>query len=232
MTTPTQAVKKPVVSGGIEPRWTKPRVTRWLEIGAVPAILGLWWPDWLGSYAGVPAVPASLPAFPPVLSYVGAVILLIACYQGVKDMGVHFRGVVVAGGIALGAAAASIVAVLFGWNAVSLFTVGVAGLSSAGFFWFTIGKVADITQERRIRATWIAVAALTLLTAIVYLSGLSVFVAQGAAAGLPILRWGVALLTATFLLCRYAVYCYRTQTSIGAVFRRDPEEQFWGAGVR
>lgn len=38
MTQATTPVKKRAVSGSIDPRWPKPKVVRWLEVGAVPAI--------------------------------------------------------------------------------------------------------------------------------------------------------------------------------------------------
>ncbi|MDO9108936.1 MAG: hypothetical protein Q7U89_08135, partial [Coriobacteriia bacterium] len=68
----------------------------------------------------------------------------------------------------------------------------------------------------------------TPLTALVYLAGLYVF-ATGGPAGFAVMRIGVAFLTLTFGFCRYGVYCYKTQTSIGAGFRSDPNEQYWAA---
>jgi hypothetical protein len=156
----------------------------------------------------------------------GAVILLVACYQGIKDMGFHFKGVVYAGALSVSAAAASIVSQLLGLPYVSLLLTGLSAVFAAGFLWFTIGKVADITQESRVRATWWGVLVLTALTAVVYLGGLYLF-AAGEASGFPIMRAAIVLLTATFGLCRYAVYCYRTQTSIGAGFRDSPDAQYW-----
>jgi hypothetical protein len=226
----TRPVKKKAVSGSIDPRWPKPKVVRWLEIGAVPAIAGLWFPDWLGAYAqgAAPFIPPLLPPFPPLLTYVGAVILLVACYQGVKDMGSHFKGVVVSGALSIASAVASVVAQLLGQSILSLLFTGFAAVFAAGFFWFTIGKVADITQESRTRFTWRAVAVLTVATAAVYLTGLYLF-ATGVPAGFTVLRAGVALLTVTFGFCRYGVYCYKTQTSIGAGFNSTPDEQYWAS---
>lgn len=223
-------VKKKAVSGSIEPRWPKARVVRWLEIGAIPAIVGLWWPDWLGAYGQVPghSLPPAVPAFPPLLTYVGAVILLIACYQGVKGMGAHFRGVVISGALSLLAATASVATQLLGLSAVSLLFTGLAAVFATGFLWFTIGKVAEITQESRTWLTWRAVAAMTVITALIYLSGAYLF-AVGSDAALVVLRTGVASLTVTFGLCRYGVHCYKTQTSIGAGFRSDPDHQYWAA---
>lgn len=230
MREPVRPVKKKAVSGSIEPRWPKQRVVRWLEAGAVPAILGLWWPDWLGAYGSGPVahIPPLLPPFPPLITYVGAAVLLVACYQGVKGMGTHFRGVVVSGGLCALAAAASIVLALLSYDALSLMATGFAAVFAAGFFWFTIGKVAEITQETRARVTWHAVALTTAITAAVYLAGVSLY-ASGHPAAFDVLRAGVASLTVTFLLCRYGVHCYKTQTSIGAGFRADPDEQYWAA---
>jgi len=230
MTATQRPVKKKAVSGSIDPRWPKPKVVRWLEFGAIPAIVGLWFPDWLGAYAeGSSAyIPPLLAPFPPLLTYVGAVILLIACYQGIKDMGFHFKGVIVSGALSISAAIASVAAQVFGLSYLSLLFTGLAAVFAAGFFWFTIGKVAEITQERRTWVTWWAVAGFTVVTAGVYLTGLYLF-ATGVDAGFTLLRVGVALLTVTFGLCRYGVHCYKTQTSIGAGFRSDPDEQYWAA---
>lgn len=227
--TPARPIKKKPVAGSIAPRWPKPKVVAWLEIGAIPAIVGLWFPDWIGAYGqgSVPYLPPLLPPFPPVLAYVGAVILLVACYQGIKDMGTHFRGVVVSGGLALASAAGSIIAQLLDASALSLLLTGLAAVASAGFFWFTIGKVAEITQETRTWRTWWAVAVFTVLTAAVYLTGVYFYAFVSVASAMPVLRAGIVLLTVTFGLCRYGVHCYKTQTSIGAGFRSAPGEQYW-----
>lgn len=223
-------VKKKAVSGSIDPRWPKSRVVKWLEVGAVPAIVGLWFPDWLGAYGegSAPYIPPLLAPFPPLVVYIGAVILIIGCYQGVKDMGAAFRGVVVSGVLAVLFAAASAVSELVQQSNLALLLTGLAAVSATGALWFTIGKVAEITQETRTRFTHRAIAALTPLTALVYLVGLYAF-ATGDPAGFAIMRIGVALLTVTFGFCRYGVHCYKTQTSIGAGFRSDPNEQYWAA---
>jgi hypothetical protein len=109
---------------------------------------------------------------------------------------------------------------------LSLLFVGLAAVFATGALWFTIGKVADITQETRTRITWWAIAVSTGVTAVVYLTGLFHF-ANGSPFGFTLLRVGVVLLTVTFGLCRYGVHCYKTQTSIGAGFRSDPDEQYW-----
>ncbi len=70
---------KKSVSGSIKSRWPKPRVVKWLEIGAVPALLGLWLPDWVGGYHDLFNGIGKWYSLPPLLTYIGAVILLVAC---------------------------------------------------------------------------------------------------------------------------------------------------------
>lgn len=221
-------VKKTAVSGSIDPRWPKNRIVRWLESGAALAIVGLWLPDWVGAYAATGSVwlLAALPPFPPLLTYIGAGALFVACYQGVKGMGAHFRGVVMSGAAALLFAAGSIIAQLAGSAVFSLALTGFAAVSATGALWFTIGKVAEITQETRTQRTWMAIPVLTGLTAVVYLGGLG-FVSAGSPGGYVLVRAGIALLTVTFVVCRYGVHCYKTQMTIGAGFVNDPDDQYW-----
>ncbi len=223
-----QGVKKLAIPGSLAPRWTKKRVARWLEVGAVPAIVGLWWPDWVGAYAAGTSwyVPPLLPAFPPIVIYVGAVALLVGCFQGVKGMGSHFRGVVVSGGLGVAAASSSIAAHLAGEPVAALALTGFAAVFVTAALWFTIGKVAEITEETRTRVTWIAIAAATPVAAGVYLAGVAAFAANSSA-GVALMRAGIVVLTGVFALCRYGVHCYKTQTSIGASFGTNPDEQFW-----
>lgn len=60
--------KKKVISGQIDPRWPKPRVVKWLELGAIPAIVGMWIPDWAGQYihkiSGTDYIFPPLPGLP------------------------------------------------------------------------------------------------------------------------------------------------------------------------
>ena len=123
-------------------------------------------------------------------------------------------------------AGASVAAQLAGASALSLLLTGLAAVFATGALWFTIGKVADITQESRTRATWWAIAALTPAAASAYLAGVYLLHA-GRPAAFVLLRTGVVLLTLTFGFARYGVHCYKTQTSIGAGFRSDPDEQYW-----
>jgi uncharacterized membrane protein len=109
---------------------------------------------------------------------------------------------------------------------ISLFLVGSAAFFGAGFFWFTIGKVYEITQEKRTRITWHFVWILSVLALGAYASGWFILL-RGDQQGFVPLRAGVVLITLSFLFCRYGVYCYKTQTSIGARFAVKPDDQFW-----
>lgn len=226
-----RVVKKRAVSGSLEPRWPKPRVVRWMEIGAIPAVVGLWLPDWLGSYGppGARGLSGGLPALPPLLTYVGAVILLVACYQGIKNMGVHFRGVIVSGALSVTFAAASLAFQLLGLEVLSLLCTGLAAFFASGFLWFTIGKVAEISQETRTRVTWWSVAVLAVVSLGIHGFGTYAFATGSQELGLAVLRAGVLMFTLTFIACRYGVHCYKTQTSIGAGFSSAPDDQFWAA---
>jgi len=228
--------RKKVISGNLKPRWPKPRVVRWLEWGAVPAILGLWLPDWSGAYIAEATGEASLLpgfAFPPVLTFVGALILLKACWEGIRDMGAHYRRLRVSGLLALGFAGLSLPAhFLRGgtggdpWFAAEILAIGLAAFFATGFFWFTIAKVAEITVETRTEITKSAVLAFNLFA---LASGGATVVAILADSALwpGLLRSTLVLFTLAFALCRYAVHCYKTQKSIGASFATAPDEQFW-----
>lgn len=231
-----EALIKKVIPGTIKPRWPKPKVVRWLEIGAVPAIVGMWFPDWAGQYihkmSGESYVfPPSL-AFPPVVVYVGAVILLKACLEGIKDMGWHYKGARLSGALAVICAGLSVVSHFFiregSMNAFALtiLFVGLAAFFATGFFWFTIAKVAEISTETRTKVTKYVVLVLNFLALL--LGAITVLAILGNSSKWPmLLRLTVLTFTVAFLFCRYAVYCYKTQKSIGANFVLPPEEQFW-----
>jgi len=226
-----KVVKKRAISGSIEPRWPKPRVVRWMEIGAIPALAGLWFPDWLGSFqaGSFGSLLPGVPALPPLLTYVGAVILLIACYEGIKNMGLHFRGVIVSGALSVASAVASLATALLGFETISLLFTGLAAFFASGFLWFTIGKVAEISQESRTRVTWWLVAVLASVALGVWGGGLYAMSTGAREFGFTLLRAGVLVFTTTFIAARYGVHCYKTQTSIGAGFRSAPDDQYWAS---
>lgn len=231
-----EAYKKKPIPGTIKPRWPKDRVVKWLEIGAIPAIVGMWIPDWAGQYihkmAGESYIfPPSL-AFPPVIVYIGALILWKACLEGVKDMGWHYQGVMIAGSIAVLCAGLSVISHFFiGSGSVIAFAatilfIGLAAFFATGFFWFTIAKVAEISTETRTIVTKYIVLVLDIVAVLIgALTVLSIL--SGSANWAVYLRLTVVVFTAAFFFCRYAVYCYKTQKSIGAKFVMPPEEQFW-----
>lgn len=223
---------KKTVSGSIHSRWPKPRVVRWLEFGALPALAGLWFPDWTGGYSELLNGNPRWDALPPLITYVGAVILLVACAEGVKDMGAHYRGVLISGAFAVAFAGISVAAhFLIPLAPLPLLaaTIGASILAlffGTGFFWFTIEKVAEITTEARTFRTGkiVAVLGVTALLAGILAVGLLL---TGSALWHATLRASVILTTLAFAGCRYGVYCYKTQKSIGATFTVPPAEQFW-----
>jgi hypothetical protein len=228
--------KKKVISGFIQPRWPKPRVVKWLEVGAIPAILGLWLPDWSGAYIAEAGGGASLLpgfAFPPVLVFIGAVILLKACWEGIRDMGWHFTGLRISGILAVILAGLSLPLHFLRsgtggdpYFAAEILSIGFAAFFATGFFWFTIAKVAEITVETRTEVTRIAVLSVNVVALVA--GGLTVVAIVVDSSLWPsLLRGTLALFTVAFLLCRYAVHCYKTQKSIGATFASAPDQQFW-----
>ncbi len=228
--------KKKVISGSINPRWPKPRVVKWLELGAIPAIVGMWIPDWAGQYihkmSGADYIfPPSL-AFPPLVVYIGALILWKACLEGVKNMGWHYNGVKISGTLAVLCAGLSVIAHFFIQPesnvafAITVLCIGLAAFFATGFFWFTIAKVAEISTETRTEVTKYSVLILN-ISALALGAATVLSILAGSSSWPLLLRLTVAVFTAAFLLCRYAVYCYKTQKSIGAAFVKPPEEQFW-----
>jgi len=228
--------KKKVVPGTIKPRWPKAKVVKWLEIGAIPAIVGMWIPDWSGQYIHKMLgqsyfFPPSL-AFPPVITYIGAVILLKACLEGIKNMGWHYKGAKTSGALAIICAALSIVAHFFIGKgsmvafAITILFIGLAAFFATGFFWFTIAKVSEITTETRMEVTKYSVLVLNIV-GIVIGAATVIAILKNSGSWPQLLRLTVVVFTVVFLLCRYAVYCYKTQKFIGADFVAPPEEQFW-----
>ncbi len=228
-------VKKKVVSGFIKPRWAKMKVIRWLEIGAIPAILGLWIPDWAGGYANgflVDGLHRFLEfPFPPVLTYVGAVILIKACLEGIHDMGKHYKAARILGLLAIVFALASIPLHFAAsgpnvWFALEILSIGLAAFLGTGVLWITVVKVAEITMERRTRTTAGIILAFN-ITALIAGAGAVFQILRGAVSWPVFLRTAVALFTAAFAACRYGVHCYKTQKYIGTTFVSVPDEQYW-----
>ncbi len=227
---------KQQITGFIEPRWPKKKVVKWLEWGAVPAILGLWLPDWSGAYikliSNSPDRYFSWLAFPPVITFIGAVILFKGCIEGIKDMGWHYTATFWSSRIAIAFAGLSFIfhfliqhdPVLF--SALTILSIGLAAFFATGVLWVTIIKVAEISAETRTAITG----------KMILVAGVAALVSGAASViliylQLPLfaffLRLTIVLFTIAFVFCRYGVYCYKTQKSIGAGFTTPPDEQFW-----
>lgn len=228
----TAIARKRVVAGSVGSRWPKARIVRWLELGAIPALVGLWLPDWSGALVarvegGEPAL-----ALPPLVTFAGALVLLKACAEGVKGMGWHYRGVRASGAAAIALAVASLgagLALPLAPRPLAAVLVGAATLgllAGTAVLWFTIAKVAEITTERRTLLAQHGVAALALSAATAGLTA-TAGVLSASPSWPAWLRASLVLSTGAFLLCRYGVHCYRTQRSIGAAFAVSPAEQFW-----
>lgn len=224
------------ITGSIEPRWTKKKVVSWLEWGAIPAILGLWLPDWSGGYISLLSNTAdgqhSWLAFPPVLTFIGALILFKGCTEGIKDMGWHYKAARWSSLIAIVFAGLSLIShFLIGLNtsffgALTILSIGLAAFFATGVLWLTIIKVAEISSETRT----------TITGNIILVTGIAALISGATSViliylQLPLfaffLRITIILFTLAFAFCRYGVYCYKTQKSIGAGFTTPPDEQFW-----
>lgn len=233
-----EAYKKTPISGNVKPRWKKTKVVKWLEVGAIPAIVGMWFPDWAGAYiktiygSGYVFLEPFAFAFPPVVVYAGALILWKGCLEGAKNMGSHYRGIQISGTLAVICAGLSVIPHFFiqpGSDiafAITILFTGLAAFFATGFFWFTIAKVAEISTETRTEVTKHIVLILNIVS--ILTGAVTVLSILGGSDYWPVLlRLTVLLFTMAFLFCRYAVYCYKTQKSIGANFVMPPEEQFW-----
>lgn len=227
---------KQQITGSIEPRWPKKKVVKWLEWGAVPAILGLWIPDWSGAYIQLLSSPSgsyfSWSAFPPVITFIGAVILFKGCTEGIKDMGWHYKAALWSSHIAIvfattGFASHLLISqdtALFG--ALTILSIGLAAFFATGVLWLTIIKVAEISAETRTKIAGYIIL-VTGITALLSGAISVVLILLQQTLFAYFLRLTIVLFTVAFAFCRYGVYCYKTQKSIGAGFTIPPDEQFW-----
>jgi hypothetical protein len=228
-------IKQQIV-GSINPRWSKKKIVRWLEWGAVPAILGLWIPDWSGGYiqllSTTPGIKSQWGTFPPMLTYIGALILFKACIEGVKNMGYHYRGVLWCGWTAVTFAGLSCIwhfLIEFNssfYGALTLLFIWLAAFFSVGFFWFTIAKVAEISAETRTLWTQKIVIFLG-VTALLTGAVTVILIYYQHPWFVYLLRSTLLLFTLTFGFCRYGIYCYKSQRSIGANHTILPNDQYW-----
>jgi len=224
-------LEKKQVSGFINPRWMKPRCVRYWEIGAIPCILGVWMPDFVGQYALKMAGEPNH-AFPPFITYVGALFLWAACAHAIESMGKHY--LVVMGGGAAAVALAGISVVLhffitpgnYTMLALTVLSIGLCAYAATTMFYATIAKAAEIGMESRMAADQTAV--LILNHAAILMGAVSVVAIYLASPMWPaLLRITVILFTAAWVACRLAVYFFKTDKSIGVFFAKPPDEQFW-----
>jgi len=229
-------ILKQQIIGSIQPRWPKKKVVKWLEWGAVPAILGLWLPDWSGGdiklLSNSPDNYPSWFAFPPVITFIGAVILFKGCTEGIKNMGWHYKGALWSGWIAIAIAGLSIIwhfliqqnPAIYG--ALTILSIGLAAFFATGILWLTILKIAEISVETRTSRTGNIILVLG-ITALLSGAVAVILIYFQHLLFVFFLRLTVVLFTIVFGFCRYGVYCYKTQKSIGAGFTTPPDEQFW-----
>lgn len=170
--------------------------------------------------------------FPPVITFIGAVILFKGCSEGIKNMGWHYKVAVWSGWIAIVFAGLSLL-----WNfliqqnpvifiALTILSIGLAAFFATGILWLTILKVAEISVETRITRTGNIILVLG-ITALISGAVAVVLIYFQHQLLVFFLRLTVVLFTIVFGFCRYGVYCYKTQKSIGAGFTSPPDEQFW-----
>lgn len=224
-------LEKKQLSGFINPRWMKARCVRYWEIGAIPCILGVWMPDFVEQYALLMAGQPNH-AFPPVITYVGALFLFAACAHAIEKMGFHYN-IVMAGG--WGAVTLAGLSVLFHFMitpgeplmlALTVLCIGLCAYAATSMFYMTISKAAEIGMETRMARDQTAV--LILNHAALLMGGASVIaILLQSPLWVLLLRVTVILFTMAWIACRTAVYFFKTDKSIGVFFAKPPDEQFW-----
>ncbi|VAX23816.1 hypothetical protein MNBD_NITROSPINAE04-2584 [hydrothermal vent metagenome] len=225
-------LEKKQMSGFIQPRWMKAKCVRFWEIGAIPAILGLWFPDFVGQYAHMMAGEANY-AFPPVITYVGALFLFAACVHAIEDMGIHFKVATVCGWVMIAFAGLSVVFhfMITPENinimlALTILCIGLAAYMATTMFYAVIAKAAELGMETRMIMDRNVV---LVFNHAAILAGAASVVAIYLQADiwLILLRLCVILFTVAWIACRTAVYFFKTDNSLGVFFTKPPDEQFW-----
>lgn len=219
------------VSGFQKPRWMKPKCVRYWEVGAIPVIIGVWVPDFVGEYA-LKITGQDNAAMPPLITYVGALILWMACAHAIEKMGAHYRRMMFAGASAVVLAGVSII-LHFGiapghhrMLALFMLSIGLCAYAATFMFYYTIAKAAELGVETRMVRVrnlvfWVNNAAL-------FIGALGIgAILQASPLWVPLMRGSVLLFTCAWLLCRLAVYYFKTDKSLGVFFAKPPAEQFW-----
>jgi hypothetical protein len=198
-----------------KPRWPKPRVVRWLEWGAIPAIVGLWLPDWSGAYiAEATGDTSPLPgiAIPPLPAFLGGLVLLCAGRQAIRGPGWHSAGLRLFGlaGMIFAVLSLFLHTLRHGttgdpWFAAEIVAIGLAVVCVAAVLWITLAGLADITGETVTAASRSAALAFTVLGLACGAAAVAAIVA-GSGLWPGLLRSTLLLFTLALLMCRYALH--------------------------
>ena len=224
-------LEKKQLSGFINPRWMKPRCVRYWEIGAIPCILGVWLPDFVGQYA-LKIVGEPNHAFPPILTYIGALFLFAACAHAIEKMGLHYNVVIIMGYSAIALAGISVVLHFmitpgnYTMLALTVLSIGLCAYAATTMFYMTITKAAELGMETRMKRDQIAVLILNNAAILVGAASVAAIYMQSDIWE-TLLRLCVILFTLAWIACRTAVYYFKTDKSIGVFFAKPPDEQFW-----
>lgn len=224
-------LEKKQVSGFINPRWMKPRCVRYWEIGAIPAILGLWIPDFAGQYALKMAGESNY-AFPPFITYVGALFLFAACIHAIEKMGTHYNIVIIGGWSAVALAGVSVILHFmitpgnYTMLALTILCIGLCAYAATMMLYMTIAKAAEIGMETRMARGQLFILISTHF-ALLLGGATTVAIFMQSEAWILLLRLTVIAFTAAWFACRLAVYYFKTDKSIGVFFAEPPDEQFW-----
>ena len=134
----------------------KALVTTLLWVGAVLAIAGLWWPNWIGALAGGATPFLGLPTFrTPLVTYFGYIILWVACIMvvGIRDSASGLAGWVGLASVIL-AVLSSVLAQAGISSAVVLLIFTVTSFLATLFIYWTMAKVTEIKRMVK-RAVWL-----------------------------------------------------------------------------
>ncbi|MEK6815014.1 MAG: hypothetical protein AABY65_09785 [Nitrospirota bacterium] len=219
------------VSGFEQPRWMKPKCVRYLEVGAIPTIFGVWIPDFVGQYALKVSGQESA-AMPPLITYAGALILWAGCAHAIEKMGVQYKRMMVSGAAAVVLALMSVF-LHFGvvpgdklMLALFFLSIGLCAYAATFMFYFTIAKAAELGMESRM--TRIRDMVFWTNNVALFVGALSIgAILLSSPSWVPLMRGSVLLFTVAWLFCRLAVYYFKTDKSLGVFFAKPPSEQFW-----
>ncbi len=210
----------------------KAKCVRFWEIGAIPCILGVWLPDFVGQYVRMMAGEPNH-AFPPVITYIGALFLFAACAHAIEDMGAHYKVVVISGWTMIALAGLSVVFhfMITPDNinvmlALTVLCIGLTAYAATTMFYAVIAKAAELGMETRMLRDQ-KVVLIVNHAAISFGAASVVAIYLQADIWVILLRLCVILFTIAWIACKTAVYFFKTDNSLGVFFTKPPDEQFW-----